>query len=239
MGLCSWLYCCHKNKVACMLDIPRNARVLEIGSGNRPRPQSTILCDRFLDDNYHRGGGQELVLDGRPFVVADGLALPFKDKAFDYVIASHVFEHVEDPQRFAAELMRIARAGYIETPSELSEKVFGWQFHRWILHVEGDRLYVRPRTEDSPFGRYFHDKYISDPAFAAFADAYFADFNVSYEWHDRINLVVETETDRAVRFNRYDRMLEVRPAWRVAGGRLLEGVLRHPLRLMRYFMKNA
>lgn len=220
-----------------MLNIPSNARVLEIGSGNRPRRQSTVLCDRFIDDNYHRGSGKDLVLDGRPFVVADGHALPFKDKAFDYVIVSHVLEHVDDPHRFVAELMRVARAGYIETPSELGEKIFGWEFHRWIVRVEGDRLILRPRTEDSPFGRYFHDAYASDLVFAEFADAHFSEFYVQYEWRDRINLVVEQDADRSVRFNRYDRAPEVRPAWRVLGARVLGGVLGVPLRLMRSFRK--
>ena len=204
------------------LGIPSHARVLEIGSGNRPRSQSTVLCDRFLDDNYHRGGGENLVLDDRPFVIADGHRLPFRDRAFDYVIVSHVLEHVDEPHAFAAELMRVAHAGYIETPSELGEKIFGWEFHRWIVRRDRNTLILRPRSDDSPFGRYFHDLYLRDLLFAEFVDAHFADFYVQYEWKDRIELVVESDVDRAVRFNIYDSIPEVRPAWRVMGGRLLE-----------------
>jgi hypothetical protein len=70
-----------------MLSIKSTDRVLEIGSGNRPRKRSDVLCDKFVVDNTERSGGDNIVIDTRPFVVADGLALPFKDKSFDYVIS--------------------------------------------------------------------------------------------------------------------------------------------------------
>jgi len=99
-----------------MLNIKPGDLVLEIGSGNRPRGRSDILCDKYTEDNYERAGGQALVVDKRPFVIADGLALPFKDKSFNYVITSHILELVEDPVRFIRELTRVARSGYIENP---------------------------------------------------------------------------------------------------------------------------
>ena len=39
--------------------------------------------------------------------------LPFKDKEFDYVILSHVMEHVPNLIEFKDEVERIAKAGYI------------------------------------------------------------------------------------------------------------------------------
>ncbi len=79
--------------------------VLEVGSGNNPNPRSDILVDRYLYDNGQRAGGFRIVVD-RPFIIADGYKLPFKDKTFDYVICSHILEHMEDPEKFIAALRK-------------------------------------------------------------------------------------------------------------------------------------
>ena len=57
--------------------------VLEIGSGDNPKPRSDVLCDRIPEDDTQRGGA--IVLD-RPFIAADGQYLPFADKSFNYII---------------------------------------------------------------------------------------------------------------------------------------------------------
>ena len=56
--------------------------------------------------------------------------MPFKDKSFDFVIASHVLEHSSDPEAFLRELMRVGKAGYIETPDALFERINPFRFHR-------------------------------------------------------------------------------------------------------------
>lgn len=184
-----------------MLNIKSRDLVLEIGSGDRPRPRSNILVDRYPADSTERAGGEAVQIDARPFVVADGMALPFKDKSFDYVITSHTLEHVPDPRKFVSELMRVARAGYIETPSELSEKLFGWPFHRWVVRLDSGTIIVRPRREDSPFGNYFHAEYARDSFFREFVDSHGDDFVVKYEWKGDIALRVEDDDDPAVRFS--------------------------------------
>ena len=55
-----------------------------------------------------------------PFVQADVLAgLPFEDGAFDLAYCSSVIEHVPPDRRpaFAAELRRVARGFYVQTPA--------------------------------------------------------------------------------------------------------------------------
>jgi len=108
--------------------------VLDVGSGHAPFPHATVLCDRYMDIGSHRA--HALRMDGRPFVVGSITALPFRNRAFDFVYCSHVLEHVEDPIQACSELVRVGRRGYVETPSIMSDSLFSWAtgMHRW--HVE-------------------------------------------------------------------------------------------------------
>ena len=56
-------------------------------------------------------------------ILIDGKKLPFSDKEFDFVIASHVIEHVKDFEFFIKELERISSKGYIELPSRLGDNL--------------------------------------------------------------------------------------------------------------------
>jgi hypothetical protein len=66
-------------------------------------------------------GFLETTSPGVRFIRADGLSLPFQDRAFDYAHASSVLEHVgsrERQARFIAELSRVARKGvFASTPN--------------------------------------------------------------------------------------------------------------------------
>ena len=67
--------------------------------------------------------------------------LPFKNKEFDYVILSHVLEHVPNILEFTKEIERIAKAGYIELPTKLADNlVIGCDEedigHKWWLEFD-------------------------------------------------------------------------------------------------------
>lgn len=102
------------------IHINKNDKVLEIGPGHNPTYRSNVIVEKFIDTNYHRCGDVK-IYPHQTFVHADGEKLPFKDKEFDYVICNQVLEHVEHPEAFVKELCRVARRGYIETPSLLGE----------------------------------------------------------------------------------------------------------------------
>jgi len=79
--------------------------------------------------------------------ICDRAPFPFADGAIDFVVCSHTLEDVRDPIWVCAEMNRIARAGYIETPSRLEEQSWGvqgpwvgWSHHRWLVDVTGHRL---------------------------------------------------------------------------------------------------
>ena len=111
--------------------------VLDVGSGNDPHPRADVLVDKFVTDDTERQG--RLVVD-RPLVGGDLERLPFKDQAFDFVMASHVLEHVTDPLRAVAELARVGKRGYVETPAEFGGKLMDLPGHRWYVRLEGDVL---------------------------------------------------------------------------------------------------
>ncbi len=50
----------------------------------------------------------------------DGSVLPFEDKSFDLVFASHVIEHVPNPRGLISEMKRVSKGLiYLEVPCEL------------------------------------------------------------------------------------------------------------------------
>ncbi|KKO18102.1 MAG: methyltransferase domain-containing protein [Candidatus Brocadia sp.] len=123
-------------------DIHQGEKVLDIGSGQDPFPLATHLADLYLGDTTHRF--RPLKIDNRPFIVCNIGAMPFADKAFDFLYCSHVLEHTEDPARACDELMRIGKRGYIETPTKTSDILFNFIrlpfHHRWHIEVLGDTI---------------------------------------------------------------------------------------------------
>ena len=158
--------------------------VLEIGSGHDPKIQSDVLCDKYIDDDTQRGGP---IVTDREIVEADGQYLPFRDKAFDYVICSHVLEHVEDTEKLLNELMRVAERGYIETPSEIAERLYGWPYHNWLINLIDGKLVIQKKLSPSQFGQLFHSLAAQDKNFARFHEHYHHIFLVRYEWEEKID----------------------------------------------------
>ncbi|HEX5506508.1 MAG TPA: methyltransferase domain-containing protein [Thermomicrobiales bacterium] len=158
--------------------------VLEIGSGDRPNPRSDVLVDLYVDDDTERGG--HLKID-RPLVVADAHHLPFKDQSFDYVVAYHILEHMDDPAQFIRELTRVGKRGHIQSPSEIAEKLFHWPFHRWYVNLLDGRLLLHRREEDDRFGDLFDYLFAHNPRFARFCRGMPALFYVDYEWAGAID----------------------------------------------------
>ncbi len=115
--------------------------MLEVGGGHNPHPRANVEVDKFTDSNYHRSADIK-VLKHQEFINAEGETLPFKDKEFDYVICCHVLEHAEDPSQFLEEQFRVAKRGYIETPSLLGEVLAARESHKWIIHEYQDTLYI-------------------------------------------------------------------------------------------------
>ena len=144
-------------------------RVLDVGGGSHPLNAATHVLDftpyarrgvpldpetpeRFSEATWH---------------VADACVAPwpFPDGFFDWSFCSHILEDVRDPIAMVKELRRVARAGYIETPSRAREifakarfaslrrwlgrgAEIGFYHHRWFVELEGSCLRFTAKTAE-------------------------------------------------------------------------------------------
>jgi len=124
----------------CEFNIQRGDIVLDIGSGGDPFPLATVITDRFIEPSHHRA--DILVLDNKPFFISAIENLPLKDKSVDFVYCAHVLEHVEDPITACAEITRVGKRGYIETPTLAKDFLFSWAdgMHKWHLMSIANKL---------------------------------------------------------------------------------------------------
>jgi len=136
--------------------------VLDIGSGHNPHPRADVLMDRYLEENADRSGKPIKMDKKRSFIIADAQYLPFKDKVIDYIIASHIAEHAEDPESFCRELIRIGKKGYVETPSKIGEIFLTERFHKWYVHVINHTLIFEKITNHSPLCEFFYRLFYFD-----------------------------------------------------------------------------
>ena len=127
--------------------VSKNALVLEVGAGGNPYPRANVMLDA-MESTIERNE-QSLVTD-RPLVLGLCEELPFKDKAFDFIIASHVLEHTDYPEKFLNELMRVGKAGYIETPEGWFEKMCAFTYHRLEVSANKEKLFIRKKPSWKP-----------------------------------------------------------------------------------------
>ena len=106
-------------------------KVLDIGCGYTAHKNATVICDIQDLSNFY---------NDKNFVKLDGNILPFKDNEFDFVIASHVIEHVKDVNTFLKELTRVSSKGYIELPTILEDNLVFENKKDHIWHMEFDDI---------------------------------------------------------------------------------------------------
>jgi len=168
--------------------VPASALVLEVGSGGNPYPRANVLIDAY---EVTRERHWVPLKADRPIVLGFVEKLPFKDKVFDFVIASHVFEHSPDPEVFLSELQRVAKAGYIEVPDAFFERLSPYHDHRLEITVRDGALVIRKkaswRTDEDlvellqhKAGRFVIGLFSKRPFH----------FHVRYYWEDRIDFKV-------------------------------------------------
>lgn len=139
--------------------------MLDVGGWSNPNPRADWVIDVSPYDSrgWYEWGLETKTAGNRPERFTQGTWLeldicgpdpwPLEAGMFDFVICTHTLEDVRDPIRVCAEMMRVGKAGYIETPAaviELTRGVqsplwCGWKHHRWLIEREGDGLVFRAK----------------------------------------------------------------------------------------------
>ena len=169
--------------------VSAEALVLEVGSGGNPYARANVLLDAY--ENTRERHWVPLKSD-RPTVLGFVENLPFRDKAFDFVIASHVFEHSTDPVSFLRELQRVAKAGYIEVPDAFMERINPYRDHRLEITVRQEKLVIRRKPQwavDKTLIELYSDRAKSYIACHLIPSHPFA-FHVRYYWNEHIDFMV-------------------------------------------------
>jgi SAM-dependent methyltransferase len=123
-----------KNYIQTVLSGKKNWQVLDIGCGYTANEFATTICDVqdlskfYVDKNFVRLTDKQL---------------PFKDDQFDFVIASHVIEHVDDLKFFISELERVSKKGYIELPTKLEDNLVFENKKDHLWHMDFDDVNLK------------------------------------------------------------------------------------------------
>ena len=115
-----------------LLDINPNWNVLDIGCGYSAHKDAKVVCDIQDLSSFYKD---------KNFIKLSEGNLPFKDKEFDFVISSHVIEHVQDVALFIKELERVSSKGYIELPTVLEDNLVfeNKKDHLWQMWFDDDK----------------------------------------------------------------------------------------------------
>ena len=103
-----------KTYIENLLSQKKDWKILDIGCGYSANNYATTICDVQDLSNFYKN---------KNFVILKNNDLPFKDNQFDFVICSHVMEHVKDLKYFIKEIERVSKRGYIELPTKLEDNL--------------------------------------------------------------------------------------------------------------------
>ena len=123
-----------KQNIDKLLNNNPNWKVLDIGCGYTAHENATVISDIQDLSSFYKN---------KNFVKLESNILPFKDKEFDFVIASHVIEHVKDVEIFIKEIERVSSKGYIELPTVLEDNLVFENKKDHVWHTEFDDIEKR------------------------------------------------------------------------------------------------
>lgn len=134
-----------------LMTIRNDDLVLEIGPGAYPHWRSDCLVDKFDNEScpdVSQFGGLPQKTLGKPLFRMEDTIIPFRDKSFDYVICSHVLEHVNHYELpgFLAEIMRVGKRAYIEFPRTLYDFIYDFDAHLNLMDIVDGEIICLPKT---------------------------------------------------------------------------------------------
>ena len=179
------------NYVNSVIDKNPDWKILDIGCGYSAHKKATIIADTQDFTSFYKG---------KKFIVIKEKNLPFKDKEFDFVIASHVIEHVEDFEFFIKELERISTKGYVELPSRLGDNLVfeNVNDHKWWFSYDdvNDQLVVSKKNQ-------LIDPFITVSTSRNFFEKIFREsLVIELAWEEKIEYII----DNRIRYEKFKKM---------------------------------
>ena len=156
-----------------------NWKILDIGCGYRANKYANTIAD--VQDSSH-------IYKEKKFVKINDKKLPFKDQEFDFVIASHVIEHVEDFKFFLSELERISPKGYIELPSRLGDNLVfeNKKDHIWWFKYDDDNNKIIGSKKNQLL-----EPFITVSTAKYFEEIFRESLVIEIIWEDKIDYVID------------------------------------------------
>lgn len=169
-----------------VIELPNNAIVADVGFGGDPVKGATYYIDIDLGKSVHRNGEVAATVPIERFVKCDvnKQQIPLGNKSCDFIVASHIAEHVENPDMFCEEMERIGKAGYIETPGAVRELLHNCSYHKWWVTKWRDKLYFVKKP------RFFTQRDWEVPSRFPVYILYYLFRNTCYRWDGEIRRVV-------------------------------------------------
>ena len=118
-----------KDYIQSILSKKPDWKILDIGCGYGANEFANTICDVQDLSKFYKD---------KNFIKLENKQLPFKDNEFDFVIASHVLEHVKDFKFFINELERVSKKGYIELPTKLEDNLVFENKNDHLWHMDFD-----------------------------------------------------------------------------------------------------
>jgi len=155
-----------------------NWNILDIGCGYGANKYAKTICDVQDLSKYY---------PNKKFVKLIEKKLPFKDKEFDFVIASHVMEHVEDVEIFIKELERVSNKGYIELPTKLEDNLVFENKKDHLWHMDFDdvelKLLISKKTQ-------YFEPILSVSSIKKLNEVFRKSFILELFWENNIDYVI-------------------------------------------------
>lgn len=134
---------------ACMQEIAKRDRVLDVGGGSRFQKGMKRYESLFANTRYET---LDVSADYSPDIVGDIHAIPLEEASVDAVICRSVLEHVQNPALAMKELYRILKPGgvlFLQVPSTYpyhARQGFGAYPDYWRFFADTLEFMGRPFT---------------------------------------------------------------------------------------------
>ena len=167
-----------------------NWKILDIGCGYSANRNANVIADVQDLSKFYKN---------RNFVRISSEKLPFKDKEFDFVISSHVIEHVINFEFFIKELERISNKGYIELPTRFADNLIfeNKNDHIWwfVFDDINNQLIASERNQ-------IVEPFLNVSTGKNFEKSFRESFVLELMWNDKI----EYKIDESIKNDNYEKI---------------------------------